>query len=118
MTVRIVTLAVVMLIVANFQASTQGGEAKMVFGQGINSCGAWTQARQTRPANAGLSAQWVAGFLSGMNVEAISPDALGGTDFDGLMGWVDNYCKSNPLETIINAALMLMKELRSRAQRR
>jgi hypothetical protein len=117
-------LAVVILVALSIQASAQG-PGNMVFGQGMNSCGAWTQARQTRSVSAGLSAQWVAGFLSGMNSQfnlTSSPDPqddpLLGTDFDGLMAWIDNYCRSHPLETIIAAALKLMDELRARAQRR
>ena len=89
----------------------------MIFGQGMSSCGTWTQARQQRSVSAGLSAQWVAGYLSGMNMDPASPNALAGTDFDGLMGWIDNYCGSHPLEAIATAAFQLEIVLRSRAAR-
>jgi hypothetical protein len=119
-------LAVVILAALSIQASAQGN---VIFGQGKNSCGAWTQARQTRSVSAGLSAQWVAGYLSGMNTQLnlSSPqndslyrqdDPLLGTDFDGLMGWIDNYCMSHPLKPIVAAAQSLIDELRARAQRR
>ena len=75
-------------------------------------------ARQTKSRKAGLSAQWVAGYLSGSNVEADQPDVLVGTDFDGLMAWIDNYCRANPLDLVGTAALKLFDELKSRAQRR
>ena len=42
-------------------------------------------------------------------------NALAGTDFDGLMGWIDNYCSANPLNPIATPAYALMQELRSRA---
>jgi hypothetical protein len=61
----------------------------------------------------GLSAQWVlAGYLSGMNVEASGPDPV--ADFDGLMGWID---KSHPLDLVRTAAFKLMGELLSQAKR-
>ena len=115
-------LAVVILAVLSIQALAQGIGSKLVFGQGTNSCGGWTQSRQARSVSAGLSAQWVAGYLSGMNSEStlLDPqdDPLLGTDFDGLVAWIDNYCRSHPLEPIVTAATRLMDELRARAQRR
>ena len=35
------------------------------------------------------------------------PDFLVGTDFDGLMVWIDNYCRANPLDTIGAAEVAL-----------
>jgi hypothetical protein len=52
-------------------------------------------------------------------VEADHPaDVLVGTNFDGLMAWIDNYCRANPLDLVGTAALKLFDELKSRAQRR
>jgi hypothetical protein len=81
-----------------------------------NSSGVWTQARQSRNAN--QLAQWISGYLSGLNMETDYPDALLGTDYNGLMAWIDNYCRSNPLDKIVIAASRLFDELRSRAQPR
>jgi hypothetical protein len=92
----------------------------IAFGIGGRSCGNWTQWRQSKSVNADLSAQWVAGFLSGKNQStSFNPqdDPLRGADFAGLMAWIDNYCGSHPLESIHAAANMLMDELRARAQR-
>jgi hypothetical protein len=88
-----------------------------VFGAGTVSCGTWTQARQARSIGAGAGAQWVAGYLSGLNVGTASAgrDALSGTDFDGLMGWIDNYCQAHPLDPLVTAAHRLMIALRARA---
>jgi hypothetical protein len=109
---RIMILTSALLAVASAPASAQG---KFVFGQGINSCGSWTQARQTKSVSAGLSMQWVAGYLSGRNAQSSGIDFLGTTDFDGLMAWIDNYCRQNPLEKIGTAAYQLMIELQFRA---
>jgi hypothetical protein len=56
---------------------------------------------------------WVTGYLSGLNMES-SPDFLRDRDADGLMAWIDNYCRRNPLHTITQAVHALRNELRSR----
>ena len=104
-------MAFLLLVGASAHASAQ---PKMIFGQGLNSCGTWTEARRTKSFNAGLSAQWVAGYLSGMNVESDAPNFLAGTDFDGLVAWIDNYCRANPLDAIANAAIALKNALKAR----
>ena len=118
--VKLVAFAVTTLLVgASTRVSAQGNGSKIILGQRGHSCGAWTQGRQAKSFEGGLSAQWVAGCLSaGMNVgTAGAPNAFGGTDFDGLMAWIDNYCRSNPLDPIVAAADALMNELRSRARK-
>ena len=59
--------------------------------------------RMDGPSNAGT--QWVAGYLSGLNIAAHAQarDALS-TDFVGVMSWIDNYYRSNPLDPIMIVA--------------
>jgi hypothetical protein len=97
-------------------SAQESGSKKMIFGEGINSCGSWTQSQQTKSIYQGLSAQWVAGFLSGMNMQADVPNFLSGTDFNGVMGWMNNYCSANPLTSIADAAVALKDHLRSRVR--
>jgi hypothetical protein len=86
--IRALVVAAIMLVAASLEASAQD---RIIFGEAGTSCGTWTQARQTKSRKAGLAAQWVAGYLSGSNVEADHPaDVLVGTNFDGLMAWIDN----------------------------
>jgi hypothetical protein len=114
--IRALVVAAIMLVAASLEASAQD---RIIFGEAGTSCRTWTQARQTKSRKAGLSAQWVAGYLSGSNVEADHPaDVLVGTNFDGLMAWIDNYCRANPLDLVGTAALKLFDELKLRAQRR
>jgi hypothetical protein len=113
--------AIVVIASAAHAESLPPDQDIIVWGAGGSSCGKWTLARQSRSVNAGLYTQWVAGYLSGKNVESPSNpqnDPLKGTDFAGLMAWIDNYCSSHPLEAIIAAANKLMDELRARAQHR
>lgn len=107
---RPVAVAVLSLLIIGGPAHAQG---RMVLGNGISSCGTWTKERQTDAVNSALLTQWVAGFLSGMNVPNAT-DVLVDKDYDGLMGWIDNYCRANPLNSVGIASAALMYELRSR----
>jgi hypothetical protein len=113
--VRVVMLVTVILTATSLQVLAQD---RLAIGEGATSCGAWTQARQAQSTKAALIAQWIAGYVSGSNVEGDHPDALMGVDFKGLIDWIDNYCRSNPLDPVVAAAFKLTDELRSRAQRR
>ena len=73
---------------------------------------------RSKAATQGLYTQWVAGFVSGVSWETDDPDILTGMDFDGLMAWVHDYCKANPLTKVTTGAAMLVQELRARAQRK
>ena len=110
--VRIMILASVMLIAAYVQASAQ---TYTVIGQGNVSCGRWTQATHTdRYDRSWAMRSWVLGYLSG--VKNASPDLVPG-DAGAILDWMDNYCRSNPLDPIVDAADALVIELRSREQR-
>ena len=110
--IRALVVAAIMLVAASLEASAQD---RIIFGEAGTSCRTWTQARQTKSRKAGLSAQWVAGYLSGSNVEADHPDVLVATDFDGLMAWIENYCRANPHDLVGTAALKLFDELHERS---
>jgi hypothetical protein len=61
---------------------------------------------------------WIDGYLSGFNVAKPSgPDVLAShPNGHALNAWVDNYCRSKPLEPIITAVHVLIKELQSRGE--
>ena len=107
--IRQVTLAVAMMALTGMNAWS---EPRMIFRNGMASCGTWLQRRQSKQE--AILASWIVGYLSGLNMESSGPDAIVGTDYDSLMGWIDNYCRANPLHPIAQAATALMGELRSR----
>jgi hypothetical protein len=92
--------------------------AAMVIGEGLDSCGTWVAERND--AYFGLKAQWVLGFLSGMNMRAnvdgvaTTSDPIKQLDYQAALVWMDNYCKAHPIEKIGNAAAALMLELEHR----
>ena len=50
---------------------------------------------------------WIAGYLSNFNSLTNDPDVsdfLKDEDWDGLIGWIDNYCAANPSDKLEKAA--------------
>jgi hypothetical protein len=60
---------------------------------------------------------WIEGFLSGAaatgvpNLQARINTALRRTDSQGIITWIDNYCRTHPLENITIAVYNLLTEL-------
>jgi hypothetical protein len=118
MMVRVVMFTVFFLLAASVPAAaeTRDDGGRLGIGQGANSCWAWTRSHRAKAATQDLYTQWVAGFVSGLNWNYVDPDFLTELEFVGLMAWVDNYCKANPLAKVTTGAAMLVQELRERAQ--
>jgi len=68
--------------------------------------GAWCASYRRGVSNCSYSS--IAQSLA-TNMDEGEPDALIGTDFAGLMAWIDNYCRAKPLEAVIVAANALLK---------
>jgi hypothetical protein len=100
------------LIVAAI-STAQAQEEKTVMGPLGFSCGKWTNAAK-RPTSTEhqVLKQWVLGFISGINFET-SGDFLRDRDADGLIAWVDNYCRTNPLHNMPQTMVELVKVLRA-----
>lgn len=56
---------------------------------------------------------WIGGYLSAINriVPTREPDILAGSDIDGGVQWIANYCASNPLDAVSDAAHQLFRHL-------
>jgi hypothetical protein len=82
----------------------------------VDSCGAWTRYRAENSAQA--LEGWVLGFISGANAfRPGSSDLAPGTTADGLLGWIDQYCQKNPLDSVTTAGFKLVGELDRRRNR-
>ena len=114
--VRVVIFSAMLLAVASVPAAAETGDdgGRLVIGQGANSCWAWTRSHEAKAATQGLYTQWVAGFVSGVSSDADEPDILTRMDSDGLMAWMNDYCKANPLAKVTTGAAALVQELRAR----
>lgn len=84
---------------------------------GTPSCGAWIAAR-ANPSN-GRAIQyekWVWGFESGLNWAGRNTrgDVLRGMEGEGVLGWVDQFCREHPLDDLVSAVVNLDRELARR----
>jgi hypothetical protein len=92
------------------------------FGEGTASCGEFLQAieaeRKARPPTARPTqvynrdyeafVMFADGFLTGANVWDTTQSELGkGTDVQGRMAWIENYCRAKPLDQFSNAVIAL-----------
>lgn len=84
-------------------------------GAGSNSCGTWVAEIGTA---AGIEDRsWVLGFLTAFDLYGLSINAnvARGVNSTGLLAWIDNYCRANPLDMIGDAVEKLIAELRARS---
>ena len=83
----------------------------LTFGAGNSSCGTWTQTRSGPVTLKTVEyVSWVLGFMSGRSTARMytAPKSF---DSGAVLGWMDNYCRQNPLQSILAAAIMLDLEV-------
>lgn len=80
------------------------------------SCGTWTKERMAKSLAATELRDWVLGYLSGFASSGVYPvDTLTASDPEGALAWVDDYCRSHPLERLVDAARAAMAAIADRA---
>ncbi len=106
-------LCIVTLLLAAYLSDAQA-QPRYVIEPKSNglSCSTWTNTSKQSYESQAYS-KWVFGFISGINLENPSGDFLQGRDADGLIAWIDNYCRSNPLNRITQAVVELVTVLRA-----
>lgn len=107
--------------VARPAAAAQATDTIAIWGIGQISCGRFVQERERGAGAYGpfdaTFRQWLLGFLTALNwSDPERPDLLAGTDAEGAMLWVENHCRSQPLDTFFDAALALRRELVGKAR--
>lgn len=97
------------VVLAGSAAALDQGNYQAI-GLGTSSCGAWIAMRQNRQAF-GFE-QWILGYLSGAGFMG-GPNGtipLDGVDAQGVLGWVDNYCRAHPLVAVAQAGAAFIAE--------
>lgn len=89
----------------------------MVLGYGGVSCGGWTKAHHPKSVEGLAQDNWVLGYVTGFNAYSgiRESNISAGTDNEALIAWIDNYCRSNPLDSIYIASVKLIHELKKKA---
>ena len=79
--------------------------AAILEGAGFRSCGDWTVDRAAvDQSTSQVEESWVQGFLSAVGWAGVA-DPLAETDENGVFGWIDNYCRENPVNNLEAAAI-------------
>jgi hypothetical protein len=108
-------LIVIALAVLFAFSGSSIAEKSPIRGPGAATCGAWTQERKNTQLPSQLA--WVLGFISSYN-HYMETEIFGDSDFNAIAGWMDNYCASNPLDTVYSGAVRLVQVLKKRSLKR
>jgi hypothetical protein len=104
--VRVSFALALIVSICSSESSAQGTHRQgiMVLGVGTDSCGKWTRERRTETMTSVAYSQWVLGYVTGANAFFLThdPHLAKGIDNTALLAWLDNYCHSNPLESLHN----------------
>lgn len=123
MRLRLVVLAVALAPSPALSQTTipHRTEPTMIYGlQPEPSCGKWTAERAVRSGQAVQMQSWILGFLTALNlyVPATEGNIARTADIEGFYGWLDQYCRENPLNAFTSAAMALASELQRRTHPR
>ena len=88
-----------------------------VLGVGTMLCEGWTKSRADKDNDRNfINGAWVQGYLTAANVFGDGPSHLAeGTNAEGIMTWIDNYCAQHPGNPLATAAKSLVNELTKKA---
>jgi hypothetical protein len=81
---------------------------------GEASCGAWPKQVEFEDIKKVVPLNWVLGFLSKASVDR-GVDLMANVDVASVSAWMDNYCATHPLDSILTGAFELERELATRA---
>ena len=108
-------VAILLAILIHAPCRATENEVAPIRGWGLWSCGHWTKLHDNKDPGAYAMDQWVLGFLTGSTtmrwvVLQLAPNPVEfheptqHIDNDGIVGWVTNYCRAHPTDTVFIAA--------------
>ena len=111
--IRYLFLAVFTLATFSYVSSVMATRIK---GAGATSCGDWAGQRANNNYN--LELAWVTGFMSSYNhyVDSTSKKngIFGEINYNSITLWMDNYCMSNPSESVYSGSVRLIEEMKQK----
>jgi hypothetical protein len=127
---KLVFLVSALLLLLDFQDAHAQGLSPPVtaLGPAGQSCDSWTQEREKLRRTGAWSSDlkfmsaWITGYLTGANETAANTgkqDILLATrtDLPAALSWIDSYCHAQPLNSIYDASVSLMTELRKKSSK-
>lgn len=101
-----------MLAIAAFSLGVVTTSANALSTVGDRSCGKWS-ARKQNPYTEASSEAWLMGYMTGLAI-ASEKDVLADTDGESMILWMDNYCRTHPLDLVGTGGATLFFELMGR----
>jgi hypothetical protein len=107
------------LLASPAMAQDDGLRSAAIGGAGTDACSAWTADRDATSESARQASQrrieWVSGFFSAVNLFTERSGSLHGSidDRDGMLAWIDDYCRKNPKDPLFAVSANLVFELRN-----
>jgi hypothetical protein len=100
---------VALVLLAVCFARPAAADEVITLGAGANAtCGKWLADRQG--GNPFPIINWTLGYLSGAAVFSLSLNPLKSLDSDAVLYWIDNYCRSHPLDKLTFALKAFVDE--------
>jgi hypothetical protein len=102
-------LAALVLLAICFARPAAAADEVRTLGAGANAtCGKWSADRQS--GDAFSVGNWALGYLSGAATFSQALNPLEGLDSDAVLYWIDNYCRSRPLDKLTVALRAFVHE--------
>src|SRR3954451_67968 len=101
---------IIFLIACSILPAAGHGRSTSV--EGKQWCGTWLRERHARSQRSQLYEIWVVRYIVGRDWADIPrPGFFAKVDAEGMLGWVDNYCRAHPRKNVQWAAEELFIEL-------
>jgi hypothetical protein len=101
-------LSITSLSAAVVAAACCTAQAHIVQMRGAPSCAAWLA---QRPADAQAPQAWLLGYVSGM-AQQFDKNLPADATEEAIFGWMDDYCKRNPQQSVALGGYMYFGKLR------
>lgn len=108
-----VRAAALVTIISIFVNTSASADPVMYKWMGQMSCGSWPKEKPYNEPLKAVPLNWVLGYLSSSASDA-HVDLLVNVDQASIAAWIDGYCSQNPLNSILDATVVLEAELRAR----
>lgn len=101
------------LVLAACVATASSAQTYAVFGN--RSCGTWLKEREDKSFGQTVMQNWLMGYLSGRSYH-LRGDPLRGLEGESAYLFLDNHCRSKPLDSLADAADALVAEMSRRSR--
>lgn len=105
---------IIYILLITFNLSFISTNAYAVLLAGAPSCSSWIKQKETASWESAADNTWLLGFISGYAQYSNTNVLKRINDLSSLYLWVNNYCRTNPLNKVNDAGDALFKELKKK----